>query len=255
MQIRYLIFTLSLLVCYQALVCAPLPGLLLEHGTTGKFAQSQSHQKWDRLLKRHVNSNGLVDYRGFKKDEALLDEYLQELASSVPDDSWAKNEKLAYYINCYNAYTIKLILDNYPLKSIKDISSPWSRSIIPLGDERISLDRLENRILRKLDDPRIHFAINCASYSCPPLLNEAFTASRIQEQLNSVTSRFINGPLNKIDAHEVILSSIFKWYKRDFLVNGKVDLIGYINQFAKVKVQTDAKISYLDYNWQLNELK
>jgi len=218
-------------------------------------AQDDLHRSWDRLLKKHVNAKGLVDYNGFFTDKALLEEYLQQMASNGPKDSWSKAQKMAYYINSYNAYTIKLILDNYPLKSIKDINSPWGKAFIPLNGKSISLDHLENRILRKMDDPRIHFAINCASYSCPPLLNEAYTASRLEEQLDRATSRFINGTFNRLGGEELTISPIFKWYRRDFKVDGQVDVAGYINQFAKIKVDPGAKIRYMDYNWDLNEQK
>jgi hypothetical protein len=215
--------------------------------------QQVSHQKWDRLLKRHVNSSGLVDYKGFKTDLALLEAYLNDLAANPPGDDWSTESKMAYYINSYNAYTVKLILDNYPVKSIKDISSPWGRDFIPLGAQKISLDRLENRILRKMSDPRIHFAINCASYSCPPLYNEAFTPEKLEAQLNQVTAAFINGSLNKLDPQKPQLSEIFKWYRRDFKVYDQVDVIGYINQYSKIKLSPDARIGYLDYNWSLNQ--
>ena len=111
------------------------------------------------------------------------------LSENEPTEVWSVQELLAYYINTYNAYTVNLILDNYPLKSIKDISGPWTKAIIPIGDNKLSLGGLENGILRKMNEPRIHFAINCASYSCPKLLNEAFTASRIDEQLEQVNHR------------------------------------------------------------------
>ena len=160
---------------------------------------------------------------------------------------------LAYYINTYNAYTVELILNNYPVKSIKDISGAWTKGIVPIGNTKLSLGGIENGILRKMEEPRIHFAINCASYSCPKLLNEAFTAARINEQLDKVTIDFINGNKNELSANSPKLSSIFDWYQKDFTINGKQDVIGYINEYAISKINPSAQINYKEYNWKLNE--
>ncbi|NGX83480.1 DUF547 domain-containing protein [Aequorivita sp. KMM 9714] len=212
-----------------------------------------NHNTWNELLKKHVQNNGLVDYIGFSKDEAKLNDYLKMLSLNHPNSTWSKPEILAYYINLYNAATIKLIIENYPVKSIKDISRPWSKNRVLIGSEMISLNNIEHGILRKMNEPRIHFALNCASISCPKLLNEAFTADKIQQQLEQVTNEFINSKENNISISEAKISSIFKWYKNDFIVNEKKDLIGFINQYSKVKINSNATISYLDYNWNLNE--
>lgn len=213
------------------------------------------HSLWNQLLKKHVNSNGLVHYRGFIKDEAKLDEYLYMLAKQEPLETWSVQELLAYYINLYNAGTVKLIIENYPIKTIKDINRPWGKDRVSIGDKMISLNEIEHGILRKMNEPRIHFALNCASISCPKLLNEAYTAATINKQLNLVAETFINGPENDISASNPKISSIFKWYSGDFTVNGKKDVIGYINQFSSAKINSNASISYLDYNWNLNETK
>lgn len=100
------------------------------------------------------------------------------LSAQAPDKTWSVQELLAYYINLYNAYTVDLILKNYPVKSIKDLNGPWTKAIVPIGDIRMSLGGIENSILRKMNEPRIHFALNCASVSCPKLLNEAYSAKK-----------------------------------------------------------------------------
>ncbi|WP_313111740.1 DUF547 domain-containing protein [Aequorivita sediminis] len=212
-----------------------------------------NHNTWNELLKRHVQNNGLVDYKGFIKDKAKLNDYLKMLSLNQPNSTWNKPKILAYYINLYNAATVKLIIENYPVKSIKDISRPWSKNRVLIGSEMISLNNIEHGILRKMNEPRIHFALNCASISCPKLLNEAFTANKVEQQLERVTNEFINSKENNISISEAKISSIFKWYKNDFLVNEKKDLIGFINQYSKVKINSNATISYLDYNWNLNE--
>ena len=209
------------------------------------------HSVWNNLLQKHVSKNGMVDYKGFKSDRAKLDNYLKMLSSQEPTKDWSNNELLAYYINLYNAYTVDLILRNYPVKSIKDISSPWTKEFIKVGDTEISLGGIENSILRKMNEPRIHFAINCASISCPKLLNEAYTAAEIEEQLERVTREFINSDKNEISENSAKLSSIFDWYKKDFKVDGSV--IDYINKYSETKIKPGASISYKEYDWNLNE--
>lgn len=211
------------------------------------------HSSWDVLLKKYVDAEGFVDYKGFLNDKESLISYLQLLSENEPSEAWSVQELLAYYINTYNAYTVNLILDNYPLKSIKDLSGPWTKAIIPIGNNKLSLGGLENGILRKMNEPRIHFAINCASYSCPMLLNEAFTVQKIDEQLEKVTVAFINSDKNEITPTETNLSSIFDWYKKDFKVNGEVNVVGYINNFSKIKINELVPLKYKEYNWGLNE--
>lgn len=220
--------------------------------TTANSAVNIDHSQWDKLLKKYVNKEGFVDYAGFKKDVAALDSYLDQLSKNEPNEAWSVQELLAYYINLYNAGTVKLIVENYPVNSIKDISRPWGKNRISIGDSMISLDNIEHGILRKMNEPRIHFALNCASISCPKLLNEAFTASKINEQLERATKEFINADKNDISASNPKISSLFDWYKKDFKVNGKTDVIGFINRYSDVKISQDAKISYMKYDWNLN---
>lgn len=212
------------------------------------------HSQWDILLKKHVDDTGNVDYKGFAQDINALQDYLDYLAKNQPTDKAHKPEKLAYYINLYNAATVKLILDNYPTKSIKDIKNPWGKDIVQMGTEKISLGNLEHKILRKMDEPRIHFAINCASYSCPKLLNTAFTATNLEKLLEQTAKDFINDPKrNVLNKEKASLSEIFNWYKKDFTKNGS--LIDYLNKYASQKLTSDTKISYLNYNWGLNEME
>jgi len=211
------------------------------------------HVSWDLLLKKHVDAEGYVDYKGFQGDREALTSYLRMLSENEPSESWSVQELLAYYINTYNAYTVNLILDNYPLQSIKEINGAWTKAIIPIGNKNLSLGGLENGILRKMNEPRIHFAINCASYSCPMLLNEAYTAQQIDTQLEEVTVAFINSDKNEITETVTNISSIFDWYKKDFKVNGEVNVRGYINNFSKIKINELVPMKYKEYNWDLNE--
>jgi len=212
-----------------------------------------NHDEWTVLLKKHVNENGFVNYKNFINDRDALKSYLQKLATYQPNNSWSVHEQLAYYINVYNAQTVNLILENYPTKSIKNISGQWTRAFVAIGDKNFSLGGIENSLLRKMNEPRIHFAINCASYSCPMLLNEAFTASNIDAQLDIVTRNFINSNKNDITANTPRVSQLFNWYKKDFLANGTTSVIEYINKYSDVKINVNASLQFKDYNWKLNE--
>lgn len=217
-------------------------------------AEAVSHALWNSLLKKYVNSKGDVNYKAFKNDVVDLDKYLLYLAENSPEKSWSKNKKLAYYINLYNAATVKLILNNYPTKSIKDLKNPWGKEWVKTGDGVLSLGDIEHKILRKMNEPRIHFAINCASFSCPKLLNEAFTESKMEAQLEATTKDFINDKTrNIISVEKLQLSNIFKWYKKDFTENGS--LIDYIKPYTKAEITADSDIDYLKYDWNLNEAK
>lgn len=226
-------------------------------------SSAPSHQAFDELLKKHVSKDGIVNYKGFIQDKAKLDKYLDLLSNNAPDrGKWSKEEQLAYWINAYNAFTVKLIVDNYPVKSIQDlhptvkiplVNTVWHIKFFKIGGKEASLDEIEHKILRKeFEEPRIHFAINCASFSCPPLLNEAFFPEKIDQQLDKVAITFVNDTKrNKITADKVEISSIFSWFKGDFTKNGS--LIDYLNQYSTTKIKPNAKVSHLDYDWSLNE--
>ncbi|MGB8704173.1 MAG: DUF547 domain-containing protein [Gillisia sp.] len=222
--------------------------------TTANSAVHLDHSAWTKLLQKYVDAKGFVDYRRFMKDKPKLEEYIRMLASQQPAEDWSVQEQLAYYINAYNANTIKLILDHYPIKSIKDIDGPWTKERVKIGDKMISLGGLENSILRKMNEPRIHFAINCASISCPKLQREAYTAAKINEQLDRAADEFINSDKNEISANSAKLSSIFKFYTKDFK-NMAGSLVNYLNKFSDTKLNKNADISFKDYNWNLNEQK
>lgn len=229
-----------------------------EQGTT-----PPSHDIFDKLLKKHVSKDGKVDYKGFINDKNEFQKYLDLLSKNAPDrDKWSEEAQLAYWINVYNAFTIKLIIDNYPVNSIQDLhpkvkipllNTVWHKKFFKIGGKEASLDEVEHKILRKeFDEPRIHFAVNCASYSCPPLRPEAFTAEKVDKQLEEQAISFINDKRhNTIQADKVEISSIFSWFKGDFTDNGS--LIDYLNKYSKVKINSNAKVSHKDYDWSLNE--
>lgn len=228
-----------------------LSSSLLPKTVTNDDAKTISHSTFNSLLVANVTASGVVNYSGFKGNQAFQS-YLQTLSAAKPKNTnWSKNEKLAFWINAYNAFTIKLINDNWPVKSIRDIKDPWKQKNIKIGGETYDLNTIEHEILRKMQEPRIHFAIVCASYSCPKLLNEAYTTEKMESQLEAQTKSFVNDTKrNKITATKAELSELFNWFKSDFTSKGT--LIEYINKYSTVQINKNAKVSHLTYDWSLN---
>ena len=181
-------------------------------------AQPVDHRQWTDVLQAYVSENGAVDYKGLQN----------------------------------NAFTIQLILENFPIKSIKDLKRPWGLSFIKIDGEEIALNIIEHEILRPMGDPRIHFAIVCASKSCPKLLNYAYESETLDQQLEHVSKMFINDPSrNSISQSNAKISKIFKWYKTDFPKSEA--FIAFLNNYSTIKILAKAEIDYLNYSWNLNE--
>lgn len=233
-------------------------GLILLLPSTAWSASN--HQIFAELLTKY-NHSGEVDYAGFKREETRLDAYLEDLAKIDPD-SLARDERFAFYVNAYNAWTIKLILSGYPgVESIKDLGSffksPWKKKFVKLDGKITTLDSIEHDILRpQFKDPRVHVAVNCASKGCPPLWGEPFSGSRLDAQLNAATRAFVNNPrFNRLEKNTLFVSSIFKWFSEDF----NDDIIGFFEQYASPKLKnaiitrrSSLEVEYLDYDWSLN---
>ncbi|WP_298766281.1 DUF547 domain-containing protein [uncultured Polaribacter sp.] len=208
------------------------------------------------LLQKHVTSDGIVDYKSFKADESKLDTYIAYLEKTSPAKSWSENKKKAFWMNAYNAYTIKTILSNYPLKSIMNVKKKgkdaWNIPFAKVGGKTYTLNNIEHDILRKtLFDARIHVGVNCASGSCPKLGNMAFTEKNVDASLEKLMKEFVNDTTrNKLSNKKLQLSSIFDWYKGDFTKKGS--LIDYLNKYADVEISKKARTSYLKYDWTLN---
>jgi hypothetical protein len=212
------------------------------------------------LLKKYVKE-GVVEYQGFKNEEAKLDQYLQVL-ERTDSKKLSRNEQFAFYINAYNAWTIKLILSGYPgVKSIKEFGSifksPWKKKLARIDGDMVTLDHIEHGILRpRYKDPRVHFAINCASKGCPPLRLEPFQAGVLDQQLDEMARAFINDPNhNRLEGEKLYVSSIFKWFIEDF----NNDIIGFFQKYAlgDLKKELDSNrekiaVKYLSYDWSLN---
>ena len=224
--------------------------LLCLNGTL--TAQKSIHSLWSTALKEHVDEAGHVNYAKWKEDTTLLDDYITSLEENPPAEFWSRNDSLAYFINAYNAVTVKLILDHYPLKSIRKLITPWRFKRFELEGEKISLNHIEHQILRKMNEPRIHFAINCASASCPKLFNTAFYAHTMEEQLEETTTLFINDPLrNQLSKKEMAISRIFQWFASDF--GTKKERHAFVRKYATQPIDKNAKVRFLNYDWQLNE--
>lgn len=221
-----------------------------------------NHDQFSVLLKKYVDKEGLVDYEGFKTDRDSLKSYLELLSHNAPNDAnWPEEDQIAYWINVYNAYTIELILRYYPIESIKDIGStitipfvntPWDIKFIEIAGEKYDLNNIEHNILRKLwNEPRIHFAINCASLSCPKLMQEAFEGDILDKQLDERAKSFINDSYrNTITEKEAKISKIFSWFESDF--TKKMPVKDFINQYANEKIADKTKLEFKEYNWKLN---
>jgi hypothetical protein len=234
-------------------------------GFGGMVTYSWSNETVDNsiyadLLNKYVK-NGVVDYQGFKNEETKLDQYLKVL-ENADTKNLSRNEQFAFYANAYNAWTIKLILSAYPgVKSIKELGSlfksPWKKKLARIDGAVITLDDIEHNILRaRFTDPRVHFAVNCASKSCPPLRSEPYQGSILDQQLDEMTRAFLNDPsMNRLEGRTFYVSSIFNWFAEDF----NKDIVGFFLKYAKgdLKKQLESnrkkiKVKYLDYDWSLN---
>ena len=257
--------------------------------TAMRFAHAQafdhSHAAWTALLRRHVlllrdGQASQARYAGFAAERPALQAYLSTL-SALPGtafEAFGKADQQAFLINAYNAFTVELVLSKYPdLKSIKDLgsllSSPWKPRWIPLLGGEVSLDDIEHRMLRargRYDEPRVHFAVNCASIGCPMLREEAYVGERLDAQLEQQTRRFMaDRTRNRYDPKRgrLELSKIFDWYGEDFTLGhrGIASVRGFAGRYAELLADAPpdrerirsaaAEVSFLDYDWALNDVR
>jgi hypothetical protein len=241
------------------------------------FAQNKDdqHLLFTQILNDYVQ-NGLVNYKKLK-DDNRLDIYLEQLENTNPDNLLTDEDKLALWINVYNAFTLKFIIEEYPVESINNLhwgglylgsllgTTVWDDEKIIINGTRLSLNNIEHDIARKkFNEERVHFAMVCASYSCPPLLDEAYEGFKLNEQLNTQARIFFNDETkNKFDLNErtAHLSKILDWYSSDF-GNDDQSILLYVSQFLDIEIADDIRrntskweIDHLSYNWDLNEIK
>jgi hypothetical protein len=221
--------------------------------------------KFDKCFKKGIEKMSIRKYSVFL---SILSFFLAtglvstSWAALTVDNSVSRNEQFAFYINAYNAWTIKLILSGYPgVKSIKELGSifksPWKEKLARIDGDVVTLDHIEHGILRPMfKDPRVHFAINCASKGCPPLRAEPYRGDVLDQQLDEMAKAFINDPSrNRLEGKTLYVSSIFKWFKEDF----RNDIVGFFQEYAQgnLKKELDSsaeeiKVKYLAYDWSLN---
>ncbi len=236
-------------------------------------------EKYNDLLKKHVQTNGFINYKAI--DTVSLPSFLSYFENTTPEESWSINKRKAFWLNAYNAYTLKIILTNYPPKKEMDVKEDnketntigftitnttkpsityikkkgkdvWNISFAKIGGKTYTLNQIEHGIIRKkFNDGRIHVALNAGSISGPSLVNYAFTEDNVEESLEKLMKEFINDTSkNKIKPDSVQLSKVFEWYPEDFEMG---DIILFLNKYSSTKINQEATISFLEYNWNLNE--
>ncbi|MGF1722094.1 DUF547 domain-containing protein [Vibrio kyushuensis] len=254
------IFTLLLLTLSFSTWAAPKAELWSYWDKSNEQATDTiSHDDWQLLLNKYLitkNQHTLFRYSDVsKKDKIKLESYINTLASLKPQD-YSKKEQYSYWVNFYNALTVNLILDNYPTKSITKLGGffsfgPWGKAIITVNDKKLTLNDIEHRILRPIwNDPRTHYALNCASLGCPNLQPSVFTATTSETLLEKAADEFINSDKGaELSEGRLQLSSIYDWFSDDF--GSKEELFIHLAQYRPELSQFRGKVSY-DYDWALN---
>ena len=249
-------------------------GLFLYHFRVEVDARTQqpaedtvfSHDLFDEVLQEHVDENGRVNYTKLKANPEKFEAYLDLLAVTKPTEEWSYNAQLAFWINAYNAVVIKGVIDRYPITSVKKVkwfNGFFSRLKFQVAGQAYTPDHIEHGVIREeFVDPRVHFALVCASSSCPPIGTSAFSAETIEENLETLTFNFIQNPQQvRVDRakRRVYLSKIFKWYADDFKegYEGVADFLAdYLPpEDADFLESEDVEFQYLNYDWTLNDQK
>jgi len=275
----------ALLALSSLVACTTIPAPdAVAPGMTAPVAEF-SHAEFDRVLSQFVDERGLVDYAALSRDTRPLDAYYAQLAAASPDSHPdlfpSEDAKLAYWINAYNAAAIETVLFYYPIESVKDVR-PSALFFLPrlagffylqrieLGGKKMNLYDLENGLIRKrFDEPRVHFALNCASLGCPRLPRHAFHAATLQAELEAETKKFVAETRNvRVESgdHEIHLSSIFDWYESDFtdwMKQSRPDhpatLVGYVELYATPELLdelyrcNECEVEFVPYDWALND--
>ena len=236
------------------LLTTALLSLVLSTSALAQDTFTEATEMWNDLLGKYVNAEGLVSYREMLPDENLS--VCIRLFEQVEfDDKWTDHKKLAYLVNVYNINTVKVVVDNGCTKGLKEINNAWDIKFITINGTMYSLNEIENTLIRpNIEEPRVHFILNCAAKSCPILLNKAYTEENMEMYLSKSAYAFINNPeMNTITKDKVEVSKIFEWYESDFRKSGGV--INFINQYSSVKIESGTKLKFKEYDWSLNKLR
>ncbi len=278
--------TWALIVVVVLLFCCPSKSIPQETTAPGAFDYSD----YADVLKTFVNDKGMVDYKGLKSNSKKLYSFANDLSrlESERYESWTKKQKIAFWLNAYNGLTLKVIIENYPIKSswtksliypknsIRQIDGVWDEITHDVRGRKMTLEHIEHEILRKdFNEPRIHMALVCAAMGCPPLMREPYIGPKLDSQFDQQARIFLSNPKKfKIvqSKNSVYLSSIFKWFAEDFVekygdkgkINGKSKeksaIIHFVAQYLsaderKYLLSDTYRVKYLDYDWSLNEQK
>ncbi|WP_163834138.1 DUF547 domain-containing protein [Spartinivicinus ruber] len=266
-----LLWGICILIAYQApyTYAAPKADLWGFWQTSNEQNRAEiNHQPWQQLLDRYLVTSSKGHLINYEKVTAThkqqLNNYIKQLSGIDPRD-YNKQQQFAYWVNLYNALTVQLVLNNYPVSSIKKLGKglfsfgPWDDEIIQIAGQAVTLNDIEHRILRPIwQDPRIHYVVNCASFGCPDLASQALTAANQQQVLKAAAKRFINQTKGvSFTKGELILSKIYDWYQVDFGAN-EAAVIKHLQQYAKPALhqqlaQYQGNISY-QYDWNLNKV-
>ena len=273
-----ILVTLAIASCANLVNSSQTPAEISTKKKELKIAANQSfdYQDYAEVLQTYVDKAGLVDYAGLQANRGQLDRFNQSLGAVTPETyaAWNEAEQIAFLSNAYNAFTLQSIIDQDPIKdSIRDIRGVWNKRKFNVAGEEKTLDNIEHDTLRKdFNEPRIHVALVCAAMSCPPLRNEPYLAEKLDVQLDDQTAKFAQSGhgfgLDRQD-NRVYLSSIFKWYGKDFIETYGVDnefngneqqraVLNYFStqlnpQYLQFLKQNEYKVKYLDYDWSLNK--
>lgn len=213
-------------------------------------SQTIDYKLYDEFLKKHVSDQGIVDYDKVLKNMGQINLIASNFSKISPNKSWTKSEIKTFWINVYNVNVIKLFAENYPLKSINYIRDPFQMKFISFDGEKISLEYIQNEILKPIGDPRVLFVLYSTAISSPKLKNAAYSAETLENELNLATNTFINDPSkNNISAKNCSISKIFEWNITDFM--GSNTMVSFINTYSNVRISDDTKISFMEYNWNL----
>ncbi len=248
---------------YIFLVILVLPAMFLSVAPQAWATQTVDNRLYAELLAKYTR-DGLVNYAGFKTEHPKLKEYLSHLAGINPDEL-SREDAFAYYINLYNAATIDLILENYPgIDSIKDIGGffgkPWKIEFIALKGKKVHLDHVEHEIIRPTyKDPRVHFAVNCASLGCPPLNAKPFEGETLDATLDELTRRNMADPEHtRLEGDDLFVSKVFDWFGEDW--GRKEDKVAFVRKYsspeqaAKIeRLGNELDLKYSDWDWTLND--
>lgn len=228
------------------------------------FAQEPDYSQWNRILTAYYNPAHGMDYAGLEARDAKALQTLRQQLGAVNVASLNPKQQLAYWINVYNVNVVATVVEKYPVDSIRDISTDpivrlnvFKKERVPFGNELLSLDDVEHKKIRAaFNDPRIHFAINCAAKSCPPIRTEAYVGARVDAQLDDQARRFLSGPFGARfkrsgDDLTMTVTKIMDWFGEDFEKGG--GKVAFVRRYVTVPPSKEVKIEYDDYDWALND--